>query len=301
MNLLFPLRHIRFSVLLIASCFCLSHSAAQAQVNSKETVVVETRAGQEAIAPTPSITREPIDTAPADKTSAKASTPVSASQTNAVSKSISDWEILDEPAKLPSTPALSPANVISNSPFSSESLQSIARSKNLALPLKDARVEILKSKRRLDLYSGRTLVKSYRVSLGKNPVGHKTRQGDNRTPEGRYFICTRNSTTSDFHVFLGLSYPAVLDARRGVHQKQISWREYQLINQRLASRSAPLWETRLGGWIGIHGGTDESFAQKKMRERGSRDWTAGCIALTDAQIEEIHAATGLGTPVDIRP
>lgn len=200
-----------------------------------------------------------------------------------------------------SSPTSSPSSKTSDSPFSSESLQSIARSENLALPLKDARVEILKSQRRLDLYSGSTLVKSYRVSLGKNPVGHKARQGDNRTPEGRYFICTRNSTTSEFHVFLGLSYPAVADARRGVNQKQISWREYQLINQRLASRSAPLWETRLGGWIGIHGGTDESFAQKKMRERGSRDWTAGCIALTDAQIEEIHAATKLGTPVDIRP
>lgn len=210
-----------------------------------------------------------------------------------------DWEILAEPAKLPGTslpPVFAP-----QSPFSNEPLSAVARQKKLALPLKDARVVILKSQRRLDLYSGNTLVKSYRVSLGSNPNGHKQRQGDGRTPEGRYFICTRNSTNSAFHVFLGLSYPAAPDAKRAVNNKQISWREYQLINQRLASRSAPLWETRLGGWVGIHGGTDAGFAQKKMRARGSRDWTAGCIALTDRQIEEIHAATKLGTPVDIRP
>jgi len=243
----------------------------------------------------PTFQSPPVETR--EQSTPAAKTPIAKASTS--SQKIAEWEILDEPAKMPSTPT--PQITVPSSPFSSESLQSIARRKNLALPLKAARVVILKSQRRLDLYSGSTLVKSYRVSLGKNPVGHKAKQGDGRTPEGRYFICTRNSTTSDFHVFLGLSYPAVSDAKRAISKKQITWREYQIINQRLASRSAPLWETRLGGWVGIHGGTDESFAQNKMRARGTRDWTAGCIALTDAQIEEIHAATKLGTPVDIRP
>jgi len=298
-NPTFFLRRNIFCAFVAVHCFCLSLPAAYGQAVPKESATIETRADQEIVAPTPSTPREPIVTAPVGNTSAKASTPATVSQPNSSGNSIADWEILDEPTMLQSTPAT--PIVISNSPFSSESLQSIARRRKLALPLKDARVEILKSQRRLNLYSGSTLVKSYRVSLGKNPVGHKTKQGDSRTPEGRYFICTRNSTTSDFHVFLGLSYPAVSDAKRAINQKQISWREYQIINQRLASRSAPLWETRLGGWIGIHGGTDAGFAQKKMRERGTRDWTAGCIALTDAQIEEIHAATKMGTPVDIRP
>jgi lipoprotein-anchoring transpeptidase ErfK/SrfK len=184
---------------------------------------------------------------------------------------------------------------------SATSLRQIARAKNLALPLANARIVIDKSQRRLDLFSRDALVKSYRVSLGKNPQGAKASQGDGRTPEGRFYICTRNTTSTAFHIFLGLSYPALPDAQRAVNNKQISWRDYQIINQRLVSRGRPPWETRLGGWVGIHGGTEGSFAQKKMRERGTADWTAGCIGLTDAQIEEIYAATRLGTPVEIKP
>jgi lipoprotein-anchoring transpeptidase ErfK/SrfK len=86
-----------------------------------------------------------------------------------------------------------------------------------------------------------------------------------------------------------------------VNNKAITWREYQAIRQRLASRSAPLWRTRLGGWVGIHGGSDASFAQREARKRGSSDWTAGCIALTNAEIREIYAATKMGTPVLVKP
>lgn len=184
---------------------------------------------------------------------------------------------------------------------SSESLRDIVRRRKLALPLADAQIVVTKSQRRLDVMSGSTLVKSYRVALGENPTGHKRSQGDNRTPEGHFYICTRNSSTSQFHIFLGLSYPSLPDAARAVQGRQITPREYQLIRQRLASRGAPLWRTRLGGWIGIHGGTGARFAQKKVRERGKADWTAGCIALTDREIEEIHAATQIGTPVIVRP
>lgn len=213
------------------------------------------------------------------------------------------WEILNEPRKTdsqpssPATPQKSQAPV----PINSESLRAIITRRNLALPLKDAHIVIHKAERRLELYSGNTLIKTYRVALGDNPTGHKQRQGDSRTPEGHFYICTRNAKDSAFHIFLGLSYPGVPDAKRAVNSKQISWREYQLINQRLASRGRPLWETRLGGWVGIHGGSDAAFAQKKRNERGKNDWTAGCIALTNREIAEIHAATVLGTPVEIKP
>ena len=86
-----------------------------------------------------------------------------------------------------------------------------------------------------------------------------------------------------------------------MNSKIISWRQYQVIRQRLVARGAPLWNTRLGGWVGIHGGSDGAFAQHKIQERGSPDWTAGCVALRDKEIEEVHAATKLGTPVLIRP
>jgi hypothetical protein len=216
-----------------------------------------------------------------------------------------DKTIAGEPTQVPtavapdvSTPVVSAPPVLA--PAYGESLRSIIDRRHLALPLKDARIVINKSERRLDLLSGGTLVKSYRVSLGRNPVGAKQSEGDGRTPEGRFYVCTRNATSSAFHIFLGLSYPALPDAKRAVNDKQITWREYQIIHQRLASRGRPPWETNLGGWVGIHGGSDEAFAQKKMQERGSRDWTAGCIALTDREIEEIYAATKLGTPVEVR-
>ena len=181
------------------------------------------------------------------------------------------------------------------------SLQSAASRLGLSLPLPQARVVVLKSKRRLELWSGPTLVKVYRVALGNNPSGAKKRQHDSRTPEGRFYICTRNSTNSAFHVFLGLSYPGIPDAVRGKKTGLISPREYMMIRNRLASRGTPLWETRLGGWVGIHGGTDNKYAQKQMGKRGRTDWTAGCIAVTDREIEEIHRATVLGSPVWVRP
>ncbi|MBV9867681.1 MAG: L,D-transpeptidase [Abitibacteriaceae bacterium] len=180
-------------------------------------------------------------------------------------------------------------------------LLDIAHRLKLPLPLPSARIVVTKSQRRLDLFSGQILVKSFPVALGSQPVGPKQSQGDSRTPEGQYYICTRNANNSAFHTFLGLSYPALPDATKAVNNKTISWREYMVIRQRLASRGAPPWGTRLGGWVGIHGGTDGAFAQKKIKERGSKDWTAGCIALTNAEIDEIYKATQLGTPVLVQP
>jgi len=182
-----------------------------------------------------------------------------------------------------------------------ESLRAALSRLHLPLPLPQARLVVTKSRRTMELFCGDTLVRTYRVALGANPAGHKQSQGDGRTPEGQFYICTRNDRDSAFHIFLGLSYPALPDATRGVNDKVISWREYQVIRQRLASRGAPLWGTRLGGWVGIHGGTGGAFAQKKSLERGSPDWTAGCIALTDQEIEEVYAATTLGTPVLVKP
>ncbi|HVF85481.1 MAG TPA: L,D-transpeptidase [Abditibacteriaceae bacterium] len=181
------------------------------------------------------------------------------------------------------------------------SLFSIATRLNLPLPLPKARIVVLKSRRRLELWNEGQLVKTYQVALGGNPLGAKTRQHDNRTPEGNFTICTRNATTSAFHIFLGLSYPGLPDAARGVNRGTITWREYALIQRQLASRNAPPWETRMGGWVGIHGGTGGQFAQKQSLKRGRSDWTAGCVALTDSEIEELYAATKIGTPVWIRP
>lgn len=169
------------------------------------------------------------------------------------------------------------------------------------LPLANGRVIVLKRQRILQLFDGPTLLKTYRVALGESPSGAKQKRGDGRTPEGEYFICTRNDKTSAFHIFLGLSYPALPDATRGAHSKLITPREMQVIRSRLASRSAPPWNTRLGGWVGIHGGSDAPFASRVKTKRGSLDWTAGCIAVSDGEIEEISAALKVGARVSIRP
>lgn len=182
-----------------------------------------------------------------------------------------------------------------------ESLRAAITRLKLPLPLPQARIVVTKAQRTLELFNGEVLVKTYRAALGSNPAGHKQAQGDGRTPEGQFYLCSRNAKDSAFHIFLGLSYPALPDATRAVNSKVISWREYQIIRQRLAARGAPLWRTRLGGWVGIHGGTGGKFAQRKMQERSSPDWTAGCVALTDKEIAELFAATKFGTPVLIRP
>lgn len=169
------------------------------------------------------------------------------------------------------------------------------------MPLARGEVRVYKARRRLEIWNGDRLLKSYAVALGAQPQGHKQTRGDNRTPEGRFFICTRNAKNSAFHIFLGLSYPALPDAERAAKSKKISPREFALIRSRLASRGAPLWQTRLGGWVGIHGGSDGAFAKKRAKQRGTSDWTAGCIALTDREIEEIYAATKIGAPVVVRP
>lgn len=199
--------------------------------------------------------------------------------------------------ELPQPPLPTPVPTVETK----ESLRAAILRLKLPLPLPKAHIVIKKSARTLELFSGKTLVKTYRVALGPNPNGHKQNQGDGRTPEGQFYICTRNAKDSAFHIFLGLSYPALPDATRGVNQKVITWRDYQIIRQRLASRGAPLWQTRLGGWVGIHGGSEGAFAARKKQERQSNDWTAGCIALNNKEIAEIYSATVMGTPVLVRP
>jgi murein L,D-transpeptidase YafK len=128
---------------------------------------------------------------------------------------------------------------------------------------------VSKRNRVLELKSGATTLKRYRVHLGFAPEGHKTRSGDGRTPEGRYYIDRRNPR-SDFYLSLGVSYPNALDIAR--------------------ARAAGV---RPGGDIFIHGGP------RKTADRGKRDWTAGCIAVSDAEIEEIWALVPTGTPITI--
>ena len=149
---------------------------------------------------------------------------------------------------------------------------------------------VLKSKRELRLYrqmqSGPDLIKAFRVALGSQPSGPKLREGDGATPEGHYFITHRNHA-SRYYLSLGLSYPNVHDATRGLGTGLISQWEFEAIVSALEKYQKPLQKTALGGDIFIHGGGV------------SGDWTQGCIALENSDMKELFDLLPLRTPVTI--
>jgi murein L,D-transpeptidase YafK len=150
------------------------------------------------------------------------------------------------------------------------------------------RVVVLKSKRCLHLFDGDRLVRTYAVDLGTSPVGNKRRFDDARTPEGRFRVVTRNSN-SPYHRFLGIDYPNEDAVSFGLAHGLVSQGEAVSIRAALAEGRCPDWGTALGGGIGIHG------------KRKGIDWTGGCVAVEDAQIEELYAVLRLGDPVEILP
>ncbi|MHC4497937.1 MAG: L,D-transpeptidase family protein [Planctomycetota bacterium] len=158
----------------------------------------------------------------------------------------------------------------------------------MATPLPNPSIVINKDERRLYLYSSSQIVRLCRIGLGSDPVGHKLTHGDGRTPEGQYYICVKNPN-SKYYLSLGLSYPNIEDAQRGLRAGLISTEQYQKIAQAITDGETPPWDTPLGGEIFIHG-------------RGSAsNWTRGCIALDDKDIRELYDAVAIGTPVLIQP
>lgn len=156
------------------------------------------------------------------------------------------------------------------------------------ISLTSPRVLILKSKRLLHLFDEDRLVRSYVIDLGVTPVGQKLQEGDGRTPVGLFHIVTKNSE-SPYHRFLGIDYPNAQIAASALKQGLISPGEAASIQSAIANRRCPDWGTTLGGGIGLHGG------------RQGKDWTGGCIALSDQQIDELFWVLRVGDPIEILP
>lgn len=148
------------------------------------------------------------------------------------------------------------------------------------------RLTLDKSDHEMTGWVGPVPIKTWRVGLGE-PTGDKVQQGDRRTPTGRLRVVTRNPR-SRFHLFLGLSYADTRDADRGLAAGLVTAAQATAIRQADAAGRVPPWNTALGGAIGIHGGGAD------------RDWTLGCVALTNDEIEALWAAAPLGTWIDIR-
>ncbi len=161
------------------------------------------------------------------------------------------------------------------------------------------RIVVWKSQYTLTLYKGDQPVKTYRAVFGKGyQEGDKRMEGDKRTPEGEFYICTMNHSKR-FYKFLGLSYPGLKAADIGLQSNVISPEEYTLIKRAIDERRQPPWDTRLGGAVGIHGRTLDGVAAGNSLV--SINWTDGCIALDNSDIDEIYSVVTLGTPVLILP
>ena len=158
----------------------------------------------------------------------------------------------------------------------------------LASPLKEPRLVVRKKARTLELYDGRKFIKSYSVVLGFAPDGDKEVEGDGKTPEGKFYVFTKNRQ-SKFHLSLGISYPAKDDAERGLANGLITKSEHDDISTAIESGKMPPQKTALGGEIYIHGGGTSS------------DWTWGCVAMNNAEIEELFETVPVGTLVEILP
>ncbi len=139
---------------------------------------------------------------------------------------------------------------------------------------KAEKVVVLKSKRLLLLLKDGEIFKTYRVCLGKQPNGHKVMAGDNRTPEGTYTLDSRNPR-SKYYLAIHISYP----------------NESDVLNARKRGVSP-------GGGIMIHGLSQTRGAKNAQVVS---DWTNGCIAVTNTEIEEIWQLVQDGTPIEIKP
>ncbi|MEW6440136.1 MAG: L,D-transpeptidase family protein [bacterium] len=149
-------------------------------------------------------------------------------------------------------------------------------------------IYVLKSRRRLLVVEGETLIRSYPIGLGTAPLGDKEKRGDCRTPEGTFYICGRNPG-SRYYKALDLTYPSLRHAEKALLSGTLSELQYQSIAEAIRSGQRPPSDTYLGGDICIHGGGAQE------------DWTRGCVAMYDRDMDELFEMICVGTTVIIYP
>lgn len=147
----------------------------------------------------------------------------------------------------------------------------------------------------LEVFRGKTrLLRLPHISIGRGGAGPDRRRGDHRTPLGRYRIVWFNPH-SRFHFFIGLDYPTQAQVERAFRQGTIGVVDYEHMRAAFRAGRVPPQNSPLGGQIGIHGLGAGNLALHEMA-----NWTEGCIALTNAQIDRLRLYVTLGTPVLIR-
>jgi len=180
----------------------------------------------------------------------------------------------------------------------SSTAQQREQTRQSGAPEERYRILVKKGERKLYLYvleNGKErLAKTYQIALGNNPTVSKRKQGDGATPEGDYYITHKNER-SRFYLSLGVSYPNMADADKGLKEGLITKDEHQAIIAAIRAKTKPPQNTKLGGDIFIHGGgTGKLFGLV-------RDWTLGCVALENDEIKELFEMIPVKTPVKIVP
>ena len=158
------------------------------------------------------------------------------------------------------------------------------------------RITVAKRSRQLSLLSGPEMVRTYPIALGRNSEADKSVEGDEATPLGEFYICAKNPR-SRYSLSLCISYPNAEDAERGLAAGLISVGEHAQILDAVNARRMPPQKTRLGGEIYIHGHGHGHGHGNSGEPRGTR----GCIALNDADMQDLYDRVSIGTPVIIVP
>ncbi len=138
------------------------------------------------------------------------------------------------------------------------------------------KILVLKSERKMTVFSKGKEIKTYKIALGDSPIGHKQFKDDEKTPEGIYYISDKN-LNSGYHLNLGISYPNDADRKFAKSQGKST-----------------------GGDIKIHALKNGYYGYINKFHRLD-DWTNGCIAVTNSEIEELYECVPIGTPIEIRP
>lgn len=138
-------------------------------------------------------------------------------------------------------------------------------------------VVVEKSKHKMYLFEDGEVLKAYDISLGQNPIGHKRQRGDMRTPEGRYIIDYKNNN-SKFYRSLNISYPNEFDIAQARHRG-----------------------VDPGDDIVIHGLPNGVSDNSPAAQEIPKNWTEGCIAVRNFEMDEIWSLIDVDTPIEIRP
>ena len=149
------------------------------------------------------------------------------------------------------------------------------------------KILVEKAKRRLTLQENGQTIFSCQITLGTTPLGAKTCAGDGKTPEGLYFVCMKK--IGKFGQCLGVSYPGLSDAKKGLENGLIDEAQLALFERAEREKIRPPWGTRLGGEICIHAGSL------------GYDSSAGCMMLTDPDMAQVYPLCDIGDEIEILP